>query len=482
MAERKVMVGQRVRRLRQERGLTQTQMADQLGISASYLNLIERNQRPVTVQFLLRLGQAFDIDLVQFAGDDEGRVAAQLREVFADPLFARAGISPQDVEDMAGASPAGGEAVFTLYKAYREFADGAALGMATPPGGDGDGAEDPSGRAPVAGGASPQDAVLDHLQARDNYLPEFEDFATELGETIEISGDAPYSALAAALEERHGVRARVLPVDVMEETLRRYDRHGRRVLLSEALGAEDRALQLAHQFALLEWPDAINDAVERADLKGAAANRLLKVAIAEYAGAALLMPYLRFQQAATETRHDIALLARRFGVSIEQVCLRFATLQRAGAKGVPLFLLQVDAAGSLLRRFSANGFHPPRFGGLCPRWDAFGAAGGPGDMAARRLSMPDGSRFVSFSVRTPRPGRGAEGPAVVTVIGCETGHATRFVAADPLRLDGDAGVIPVGLNCRLCERVECGHRAAPPRNRRLIVDENYFGHAPYFFT
>ena len=56
MAERKVMVGPRLRRMRLERGLTQSQMAEQLGISASYLNLIERNQRPVTVQLLLKLG------------------------------------------------------------------------------------------------------------------------------------------------------------------------------------------------------------------------------------------------------------------------------------------------------------------------------------------------------------------------------------------------------------------------------------------
>ena len=76
MAERKVMVGPRVRRMRLERGLTQKKMAEELGISTSYLNLIERNQRPVTVQLLLKLGQSYDIDLQRFAVDNTATKSA----------------------------------------------------------------------------------------------------------------------------------------------------------------------------------------------------------------------------------------------------------------------------------------------------------------------------------------------------------------------------------------------------------------------
>ena len=93
----------------------------------SYLNLIERNQRPVTVQLLLKLGQTYDIDLQRFAVDDEARVAAQLKEVFGDPLFARTGVTNQDIQDMAAASPVGGEAVFTLFRSYRELVDNCLL-------------------------------------------------------------------------------------------------------------------------------------------------------------------------------------------------------------------------------------------------------------------------------------------------------------------------------------------------------------------
>jgi XRE family transcriptional regulator, fatty acid utilization regulator len=476
VADRKIMVGQRVRRLRQERSLTQTQMAEQIGISTSYLNLIERNQRPVTVQFLLRLGQAYDIDLVQFAGDDEGRVAAQLKEVFSDPLFVRAAISPQDIEDVSGASPAAGEAVFTLYKAYRDLADAARQGGAV--------AEGTTGAVAEGNANSPAEPVLDYLQGRDNYVPELEELTDALWTEEDLSSDALFNDLRRVLEAHHGVKTRVLPVDVMEETLRRYDRHGRRVLLSEALSPEERTYQLAHQFALLHWADGIDEAVQGAGVTANNERRLLRIALADYAASAVLMPYGPFQQAARDSRYDIALLGRRFGAPVEQVCLRLATLQRPGAKGIPLFVVQLDAAGNVVRRFSGNGFHVPRFGGLCPRWDAYGSAASGDGSVARVVRTPDGTTFFTLALRRVRPGGGqaALAPAIATVIGCEAGQARQMVAADGLVLDTEPAITPIGPSCRLCERVDCGHRAQPPLNRRLIIDENYLGYAPYFFT
>ena len=45
-AERKLYLGARLRMLRRELGLNQTRMAEELGVSPSYLNHLERNQRP----------------------------------------------------------------------------------------------------------------------------------------------------------------------------------------------------------------------------------------------------------------------------------------------------------------------------------------------------------------------------------------------------------------------------------------------------
>ena len=62
MADTKLFAGHAVRRLRRQLGLSQAAMAEALGVSPSYLNLVERNQRPVSATVMLRLAQTYDFD------------------------------------------------------------------------------------------------------------------------------------------------------------------------------------------------------------------------------------------------------------------------------------------------------------------------------------------------------------------------------------------------------------------------------------
>ena len=472
----KVMAGQRVRRLRRERGLTQARMAAQLGISTSYLNLIERSQRPVTVPFLLKLGQAFDIDLQRFAEDDEGRVTAQLREVFGDPLFARSRVGDQDIRDAAQASPALGDAVIHLFRAYRDLLENTANGAG---GLGGAGSE-----SPLAGAAGiPSDAVQDVIQARSAYFPELEEAAERLWADASLDADGLYEGLRAVLADAHGLKVRIMPADVMHDLVRRYDRHGRRVLLSDALAPEERVFQLAHQLALLGWHELLDDIADQSGLQGEA-RRLLAIELADYFAGACVMPYERFHAAAEALDYDVDLLGRRFGASFEHVCRRLVALQRPGAKGVPFFLVHVDCAGNVLRRFDAGGFRFARFGGLCPRWGVHRANQTPGETCVDAVEMPDGARFIAIARMVARPGAGhaLPGQQLVVAIGCALSHANRLVYASGLDPERPAGVTPIGINCRLCERTDCSARAFPPAGRRLIVDENQQGLTPYFFA
>ena len=476
MAERKVMVGPRVRRMRLERGLTQKQMAEELGISTSYLNLIERNQRPVTVQLLLKLGQSYDIDLQRFAVDDEARVAALLKEVFGDPLFARSGVTHQDIQDMAAASPVGGEAVFALFRSYRELVDNA-LNLA-------EGLSDTDKLGEVAALRLASEEVQDFIQARGNYFPDLEDAAEQLWRDAKLDKEALYESLRAHLMTAHSIKVRVLPFDVMEDTLRRYDRHGRRVMLSEILSPEARTYQLAYQVALLDRSELLDEMVDSAGLEGGETKRLLRIGLANYMAGAVMMPYGRFHEAVKALRYDIDLLAQRFGAGYEQVCNRLTSLQRPGDKGVPLFLVRMDCAGNVSRRLSANGFHFARFGGLCPRWGVHRAFRTPGETRTEFVQMPDGATFFSVARLVARPGGGHRVPAqqFVVAIGCEASHAGQMIYADG-KLPADAEqTLKIGVNCRLCDRLECNRRAYPPLNRRLVIDENHLGLAPYFFT
>src|SRR5881397_2184873 len=122
MAQRKLFLGARLKRLRRERGLNQSQMADELGISASYLNHLERNQRPVTAGILLRLAEIFDVDVKAFAseaGDSGG--ANQLAEIYSDPMLADLGVARYELVELADNAPAVAEGGARLYTALREL-------------------------------------------------------------------------------------------------------------------------------------------------------------------------------------------------------------------------------------------------------------------------------------------------------------------------------------------------------------------------
>src|SRR5581483_6960812 len=110
--------GGRLRALRRRHSLSQTQLAEKLGISTSYLNLIENNRRPLPAPLLIKLAHVFDVDVRSFATDDDARLVADLIEVFADPIFEEQGIATTDVREIASASPTAARAVLNLYKAY----------------------------------------------------------------------------------------------------------------------------------------------------------------------------------------------------------------------------------------------------------------------------------------------------------------------------------------------------------------------------
>lgn len=472
--ERKAMLGAKVRRLRRDQGLTQAQMADALGISPSYLNLIEHNQRPVTVPVLLRLGQNFGVDLQSFAEDEESRLAAGLREVFSDPLFEGGDIRRQDLQELAAAAPALGQAVVSLYSAYREaredlenlseqLADRDRLHL-------------------VQNAAFPLEEVRDMFHARNNHFPDLEEAAEKLWSEARLEQGDLYRGLVDWLLHEHGVRVKLVPAEVMVNAVRRFDRHGKRILLSEMLAPSARVFQLAGQLALLRYRDLMGHIVDAANLSCDETRRLARIGLANYFAGAVLMPYGRFVEAAQKVRYDIEILRRRFDASFEQVCHRLTTMQRPGAKGVPFFLIRVDSAGNVSKRFSGAGFHFARFGGGCPRWIVYEAFRTPGKVHTQLAQMPDGATYFTLARTVVKASGGHLSPPQLFAIalGCEVTHAQQIVYADGADLK--AAATPIGVNCRLCPRLDCPQRAFPPLHHRLIVDENLRGLSPFLFA
>ena len=472
------MLGGRLRRLRQERRLSQVQMAGQLGISPSYLNLLEHNQRPVTVPVLLKLAQRFAVDLQQFSTDEDERLVADLMEAFADPIFDGQAIKAMELKELVGASPNLGRALLALYRAYR-----GGRAASRPPADPADPAGDELVETPAG---MPSEEVTDFIQQRQNHFPELEAAAESLWQDHGLARDNLNHGLAELLARRFAVDVSVLPEAAMKGALREYNPLSRRLALSEMLPPSGRAFQLAHQIALMGWRPQIDRLTSGCKFTTVEADMLARVALANYFAGAVLMPYDRLLEAARATRYDVAVLQQRFAVSFEQLCHRLTTLRRPGAEGVPFHLVRVDVAGNISKRFSGSGIRIARFGAACPRWNVYDAFATPGLIRVQLSRMPDGSSFFCLA-RTVDPigragtraGLSARVSRLAIGLGCAVAHARDIVHADGLALDDANLVTPIGVSCRVCERVDCHDRALPSVHHRLEVDENRRGLSLY---
>src|SRR5690606_11353497 len=155
-------VGGRIRRLRRQRKVAQADLALALGISPSYLNLIEHNRRKVTVPLLFSIAGYFGIEPGELVESDEGRLLGDLMEAFSDDIFADSDLTNFDIRDLAQTNPAAARAMVKLYDRYKLVASGAP--------------------APVhAVGVEPfhlaTDAISDFLQENANHFPLLEEAA-----------------------------------------------------------------------------------------------------------------------------------------------------------------------------------------------------------------------------------------------------------------------------------------------------------------
>ena len=466
----KPKLGSKIRGLRRREGLTQVQLAQRLGISPSYLNLIEHNRRPLSAQLLIKMAQLFNVDLPAFATDDEGQLVADVMEAFGDPLFDGLELTSGDVRELAGNYPQVARAVIQLYQAYRGVRDSASH-LASAMTDDAHTAE----RATL-----PTEQVSSLIQKHSNYFPDLEDAAEMLWRIARLDRNDMFSGLVAYLDEVHGIDVKVEPAAQMENAIRRYDAEKHILYLSEVLAGRSRCFQLAHQIALLDSSEILNRTAKDQTLTSQEAKALCRVALANYFAGAVLMPYVRFLDSAEELRYDVELLGHRFGVGFEQAAHRLCTLQRPGAEGVPFHMVRIDVAGNISKRFSASGFRFARFSGACPKWNEHASFLTPGMVSVQLNEMPDGARYFSVArtVWDRRGGFQAAHSLHAVGIGCEVRYARRLVYADGIDLE-NAEPVKIGVACRVCERADCVQRAFPPLLQPLRVDENVRGWSFY---
>ena len=464
--EHPVYMGPRLRRLRRDLGLTQANMATDLDISPSYVALLERNQRPLTADMLLRLARTYRLDMAALATDSHDDNIARLQTVLKDPMFGDIEVPALETTDVVTGFPGITEAFLRLHTAYREEHLALADRGAEVRGGD-------------ALASDPVAEARRFLAARRNNFPAIDDAAQGLAATIADAG-----GMAGHLQARHKLKVRRLPSDVMGGAMRRFDRHRDEVLLDDTLDKASQNFQLALQLAWLELRAEIDAPLASGSFLSESGERLTQKALASYAAAAVMLPYPAFARAAEKRRYDVEALARQFGASFEQVAHRLTTLQKPGDERVPFFFIRIDPAGNVSKRLDGAGFPFARHGGACPLWAVHQAFRRPREIITQWIELPDGERFFSIA-RSVTAGGGAFGAMRVEraiALGCSSEHAAKLVYTQAPNSPGPETATPIGVTCHLCHRPRCNARSAPPLGRTVLPDDFRRASAPFGFS
>lgn len=454
MARGEPQIGGRIRRLRHQKGLNQTQLAEALDISASYLNLIEHNRRRITVPLLFRIASHFGIEPGELVESDDGQLVGDLMELFGDDLFADSDLTNQDIRDLARSHPAVGRAVLKLFDRVREL-------------------QRPEARAelPPSGYNLATEAVSDFLQENANYFPALEAVAARVRCDINNASDNFEQGLKAYLLNIFGIETRI--ASLPHGMVRRLEDGGQVLAIADTLELSSALFTAAQHLAGLVSESEIAALIDKSTLPLPDSVGLARSVLASYTAAAIMMPYEPFFAACRDTRYDIERIGHRFRASFEQVCHRMTTLQRPGMSGVPLHLVRTDIAGNISKRFSLSGIHVPRHSGACPRWNIYAAFLNPGEINIQLSQMPDGHRYFCIAKAVTKGGHRHNAPRrhLSIGLGCSIVHASQMVYADGIDLGTPNGAVPIGVGCRICPRRECGQRAHPPADHRFMIED-----------
>ena len=467
---KKPFMGVRLKRLREERRLTQQALASAIGISLSYLNQLENNQRPLTLPVVLKLNAAFGVDIQLFSEDEEARLVADLRETLSDPQLGET-ISTAELRELAINMPAVGRALVGLNRRYRQAIE-QSVALAARLG------EDRQAETAILPSTSYEE-VRDFFYVRHNYIAELDEAAERLAEDLTPSKTMTPTVLGEFLYTKFGVR--VVADNAAVSAHRRFDPQSMTLHLSRKLEPGQQAFQLATQIAMLGFEKDLAALVDGASFANAETRSLARIGLANYFAGALLMPYRKFLSAAKELHYDIDLLGQEFGVGFETICHRLSTLQRQGARGVPFFFIRVDRAGNISKRQSATDFHFSRIGGTCPLWNVYEAFSNPGRVLTQLARMPDERSYLWIARTVSHNSGGYESlsKTFAVALGCDIAHADQLVYSRGLNVHNPASATPIGIGCKVCERTDCPQRAFPPLGRPLMVDEKQSFFAPY---
>ena len=464
-------IGPKIKAFRRQLGIQANKLAEELGISASYLNLIESGKRRIDGDLVIRVCKELKINLEDLTSKADLNLENNISELLSDEIFEDLDILGPEVKDLVNSNPKIAKALVKLGDNFKQK-DIEIVNKV----------ENISGKIIDSRKAAfPGEVVSDFLQDNKNFFPKLEDFANLIFEKIKQNNRTRYVALCGFLKSEYNIRV----IDIIPEESKPfskiYDSKKKELLLSDYISLETKKLHAAAQIAQVGAAREIEDYLSSFKFPTEESKKLTRVALLNYCGAAILMPYKLFHKECKELKYDLELLQNTFATSFEQVAHRVTCLQDPELPGIPFHLLRVDIAGNISKRFSLSGIEIPRYGGACPRWNVYSAFSRPGVIQAAVSKMTNGEKYVCIAKTVEKGvGRYGQKKSMLSIgLGCEAKYAKEFVYTENLNLNDKKTEIPIGVSCRTCDRLDCSQRAFPPLHKKFDVDINSRGVSVY---
>ena len=471
MSQIDLKIGPKIKSFRRQLGLQANKLAEQLGISASYLNLIESGKRKIDGDLLLKVCEELKIELSDLTNKSDLNLVNDISELLDDKLFEDLDIVGPEVKDLVNTNPKIAKALIKLGDNFKQK-DHEIINKV----------ENLSGKIiDSRKTAFPGEVISDFLQEKKNYFPKLEEFANSVFEKVQKNNRTRYVALCEFLKTEYSIKVKDVIPDEGKPFSKIFDKNKKELLLSDYNSLETKKLHAAAQIAQEGAMEEINNYLSEFKFPTEESKRLTQIALLNYCGAAILMPYKLFHSECKKLKYDLELLQNTFATSFEQVAHRVTSLQDPKLPGIPFHFLRVDVAGNISKRFSLSGIEIPRYGGACPRWNVYSAFSRPGVIQAAVSKMTNGEKYVCIA-RTVEKGVGRYGQkkSMLSIgLGCEAKYAKDFVYTENLSLSDKKTEIPIGVSCRTCDRLDCSQRAFPPLHKKFDVDVNARGVSVY---
>ena len=471
MSQIDLKIGPKIKAFRRQLGIQANKLSQELGISPSYLNLIESGKRKIDGDLLLKVCEELKIELSDLTNKSDLNLANNLSELLGDELFEDLDILGPEVQDLVNTNPKIARALIKLGDNYKQKGQEIVSKV-----------ENMSGKIIDGRKASfPGEVVSDFLQEHKNYFSKLEKFANEIFNRIQINNRATYMSLCDFLKTEYGVKVKDLLPEEGKPFSKIYYKTQKELHLSDYVALETKKLYAAAQIAQEGAMDEIENYLSEFKFPSEESKKLTKVALLNYCGAAILMPYKLFHSECIKQKYDLELLQNTFACTFEQIAHRVTCLQDPKLPGIPFHFLRVDVAGNISKRFSLSGIEIPRYGGACPLWNVYSAFSRPNVIQAAVSKMSNGEKYVCIA-RTVEKGVGRYGKkkSILSIgLGCQAKYAKDFVYTENLDLNDKKTEIPIGVSCRTCDRLDCSQRAFPPLHKKFDVDINNRGVSVY---